>query len=1557
MRLATRKGIWAAAVTVLLSSCQAHVGPPASSPPANGVPGKSAVAKSAPTEGGGRRTADGGKLAKSAPTEGGARRTADGGKLAKSAPTEGGGRRTADGGKLAKSAPTKCVPAKNALAGKPPTKDVPASSGPAKTDPVASLPGASLPAVILADKSPPAASPLGKIPSAEIWEQPLFSADSAAIARAAAALPLPKDADLETFFDDTRERLDAAGRCYRTHRRIYRFVTRHSVEEESYVQVVWSPWHEARPTVRARVITADGKEHRLDPQLLAEETVENNSPLMWSDERTLRAPLPATDVGAVVETELAIEETQPFFPQGVVRHNVLGSIDPVHKARLTIEAPKGLTLRHVERGTELQPRRSERDGIVKLVYETAPKRWKFPEPYAPPDHCWFPDIIYATGKSWHDVATAYAAMVERQLEKAGVDSLVHEEIGLEKDRRAIAVKLLAAAQRMVRYTGIEFGKASIVPRTPREVLVRRFGDCKDQAALLVAMLRAAGLQADVVLLSAGTGADVVPELPGMGGFNHAIVCMGGDPPLWIDPTIHCLAAGRLPRADQGRWALPARRDVTQLVRTPVDRYQENTHTQTCELLPDEHGKGPARVTLELTGSFADGCRDLCASSHQGDLRRVWEAYGRAMFHSRKLRGWGYRNLENLDKPFNVFLEIQDASIGKEEGAELHVKLDATPLIGQLPAMFNKGLSHRGDAGDEDSPYSKRKSPMVLPQPHIFRLTYLVTVPPWYIAAPLPRDSVQHFGPVTISQHYTLSAANGVRAKFELDTGPGLLAPAEVDALRDGLLKMISDQENARWDVPLVFREMVTEYSRRGWYKEMLERSRRLVTTYPKSGEARRTLAMALLSAGLGDAAREQARLAVAAEPKSAAMHALLGDALSRDSLGRWYYPGMDWAGAAAAYRKSLELAPDDGLVRARYGQLLTFGSDGVLLAADAKLEEGIGQLKQAMKDAKQRSLIAPRLANALFIAGRYAEIRVMAAEWPQWTSWPELLLAATTDEKGSKAAQQQSMEFYHDAGQRTRALSKAVASLRFSRRYAAAIDLAEAISSEGDKASPLENSPATLRHFEKVDFQFDRPANDPEELVRRFVTAVICNGHGERDPARFFVEGTSAEDISALGDGVLSIAADHKHTSTVAMVVEDQCRARGFSILQVADWMSVTAVQSEGDDETGYRVRVSDRPTMYVVKQADGYRLVAPGPQQVNVGQMALRCLEHGNPEMAKRWLDWIVEEQKSGGGPVDRFEGAPVASLWPGIYRDNPQNKSISVAIAAVMAERLPPPVMLSMLQEERTRSPSPLQSLQIDRALVRAYDSAGRFEDALALVERLRQYYTGEPELIAGRITALWMLGRNPTEGDWLRVQLRNSTNPALWEYVALLAARVGDFKAADETLARLMEARLISPAGLNGFAWNSIFLRKANQAALDAALKANDLLKNDNPSCLNTLAAVYAEMGRAVEAHLTLRRCVAARGNRIADNDWYVLGRIAEDYGLDDVAADLYRKVKRPKRPWADDAYNLAQWRLKTVTSSIWWRWLAPLFPDINAPRPPAKAAKVSASPPPSRSPEKK
>ena len=45
----------------------------------------------------------------------------------------------------------------------------------------------------------------------------------------------------------------------------------------------------------------------------------------------------------------------------------------------------------------------------------------------------------------------------------------------------------------------------------------------------------------------------------------------------------------------------------------------------------------------------------------------------------------------------------------------------------------------------------------------------------------------------------------------------------------------------------------------------------------------------------------------------------------------------------------------------------------------------------------------------------------------------------------------------------------------------------------------------------------------------------------------------------------------------------------------------------------------------------------------------------------------------------------------------------------------------------------------------------------------------------------------------------------------------------------------------------------------------------------------------------------------------SDWYVVGRIAEDYGLRDVAQQTYRRIKRPDKVGPIDTWKLVERRL--------------------------------------------
>ena len=135
-------------------------------------------------------------------------------------------------------------------------------------------------------------------------------------------------------------------------------------------------------------------------------------------------------------------------------------------------------------------------------------------------------------------------------------------------------RIVGKLHREVRYTGIEFGSARLIPEFPSETLRRRFGDCKDKSTLLVAALRASGIEAYLALLSAGDDQDVSAELPGLGMFNHAIVYVpgvNGGKDLWIDATAEYTRVGTLPAQDSDRLALIIRPGTNALTRTPALR--------------------------------------------------------------------------------------------------------------------------------------------------------------------------------------------------------------------------------------------------------------------------------------------------------------------------------------------------------------------------------------------------------------------------------------------------------------------------------------------------------------------------------------------------------------------------------------------------------------------------------------------------------------------------------------------------------------------------------------------------------------------------------------------------------------------------------------------------------------------------------------------------------------------------------------------------------------------------------------------------------------------------
>src|SRR5205814_3295018 len=124
---------------------------------------------------------------------------------------------------------------------------------------------------------------------------------------------------------------------------------------------------------------------------------------------------------------LVTKENAPFCGAGIVGRFFFGRIStPVQHSRLLLDSPSSLSLRYsLQLLPDVEPKRSESDGRIKLVFEHGPMSGlDDPERNLPSDVPAFPTVAFSIGTSWKDVAEAYAKIVDTHINTADVKTLV-----------------------------------------------------------------------------------------------------------------------------------------------------------------------------------------------------------------------------------------------------------------------------------------------------------------------------------------------------------------------------------------------------------------------------------------------------------------------------------------------------------------------------------------------------------------------------------------------------------------------------------------------------------------------------------------------------------------------------------------------------------------------------------------------------------------------------------------------------------------------------------------------------------------------------------------------------------------------------------------------------------------------------------------------------------------------------------------------------------------------------------------------------------------------------
>ncbi len=169
------------------------------------------------------------------------------------------------------------------------------------------------------------------------------------------------------------------------------------------------------------------------------------------------------------------------------------------------------------------------------------------------------------------------------------------------------------------------------PHSAADVFNKNYGDCKDKANLMRALLRSLGVESYPVLIFFGDPNRVEPEWPSPQQFNHCIIAVkvGEETQaptivkhpslgrlLIFDPTDDDTPVGDLPDREQGSYALIVAGDAGELMKMPVTPPEANRLERAVEAELSADGTLTAKVSERSFGQAAVEERRLFKSAER-----------------------------------------------------------------------------------------------------------------------------------------------------------------------------------------------------------------------------------------------------------------------------------------------------------------------------------------------------------------------------------------------------------------------------------------------------------------------------------------------------------------------------------------------------------------------------------------------------------------------------------------------------------------------------------------------------------------------------------------------------------------------------------------------------------------------------------------------------------------------------------------------------------------------------------------------------------------------------
>jgi len=427
------------------------------------------------------------------------------------------------------------------------------------------------------------------------------------------------------------------------------------------------------------------------------------------DSKILKVNIPGLEVGDMLRYVTFRNDVKARVPNTWSDYELFEYTSPIKHSVVEIKAPNALPLSKIQikdavKGTVTSDVKQLKNAVrYRWIVKDVPRM--FEEPNMPSLHSVVQRLLVSTIKEWKDVSKWYWKLSKPHLEKITPD-MRDKVLELTADARTETQKIDAIfrfVSQKISYMGIISEKEApgYEPHDVDLTFKNKFGVCRDKAALLVSMLRIAGLKAFPVLIMVGPKKD--PDVPNP-YFNHAITAVekkDGDYIL-MDPTDENTRV-LFPAYLCNKSYLVAKPQGDVLRTSPVIPAENNLMQITTHASVNDTGLMSAETTLRFSGINDGAYRGFLAKIKPVARKHFFQKTIKKVFPGAKFLAYDIqpKNIQDTSQALKVHMRyIAENTLIKGDGKALL----PPPWIGTSVGMVNFVLGKTG--------LEKRKYPLV-----------------------------------------------------------------------------------------------------------------------------------------------------------------------------------------------------------------------------------------------------------------------------------------------------------------------------------------------------------------------------------------------------------------------------------------------------------------------------------------------------------------------------------------------------------------------------------------------------------------------------------------------------------------------------------------------------------------------------------------------------------------------------------------------------------------------------------------------------------------------------